>query len=98
MTKKRHEILGRNLFSPLENLLANSERRFAEFPETIAPGQPSQSDKRHSHLESCVSLALLDHLGYGPIENLDGRLNYGMDWAVEYFFSDWDRDEREAAR
>ncbi len=36
-----------------------------------------------------VMHAVLEHLGYGPIDRLLDRLNIGVDHCVEYFFGDW---------
>lgn len=90
---KRYEILGNKLYAPIEHLLGVFDREFTALQENIVPGQPHQHLRRESNLNCCVQLAILEHLGYGPIEGLADRLSYGMDWAVEYFFGDWYRDD-----
>ena len=72
-------------------------QEFAALAQNTAPGQPQQHVWRESNLNCCVQMTILEHLGCGPIEGLTDRLNYGMDWALEYCFGDWYRDE-EAAR
>jgi hypothetical protein len=90
---KRHEILNRKLYVAPEQCLALFNLEFAARPQNTAPGQPLQHVRRESNLNNCVLMAILEHAGYGPIEGLSDRLNYGMDWALEYYFGDWYRDD-----
>ncbi len=89
MIQKRHEILGRNLHTSLEECMEVTNEEYATYPELVAPGKPNQQFFREHHIGFCVGDAVLQHLGYGPIEDLQGRLNHGVDCAVEYFFGDW---------
>ncbi|MGD9724661.1 MAG: hypothetical protein AB7E98_24985 [Pirellulales bacterium] len=62
------------------------------------PGQPHQQLVRESQVARSVICAVLEHLGYGPIDNLAWRLNHGVDCSVEYFFGDWWRGDEEDAK
>jgi hypothetical protein len=89
MTLKRHEILGKNLYNSLEECKRCLEKLEAMNLESIAPGKPQQESGRRSQIDCAVIWAVLEHLGYGPIENLAGLLNQGVDRAIEYFYGDW---------
>jgi hypothetical protein len=36
-----------------------------------------------------VNVAVLEHLGYGPMQDLAMHLNKGIDYCNEYYFGDW---------
>ncbi|MHC4402972.1 MAG: hypothetical protein ACYTG0_25200 [Planctomycetota bacterium] len=42
--------------------------------------------------------AVLEHLGYGPIEDLTAHLKRGVDRCLEYFFGDWWVGDEDDAR
>lgn len=90
MNKKRHEILGPKLRETVETtlhlLLVRGE---AKYQERTAPGQPQQQFDRAFRIGDMVNLAVLEHLGYGPIDELAVHLNKGVDYCLEYFFGDW---------
>jgi hypothetical protein len=93
MTLKRYEILGKKLHSSLEECMRMTNDEFATYADRIAPGKRKQESHRRYHINACVHCAVLEHIGYGPVEDLVGRLNHGVDCAVEYFFGDWYRPE-----
>jgi hypothetical protein len=89
MTFKRHEILGKKLHTSMEECISVTEDEFAEYAESIAPGQTGQHDTRSGIVDATVRCAVLEHLGYGYIEDLPNRLNFGADRAVDYYYTDW---------
>jgi hypothetical protein len=93
MTLKRHEVLGKKLHNSLQEFLNILRAYDAEYSQRVAPGKPTQQMSRESHIMDAVAHAVLEHLGYGPIENLAGRLNQGVDDSVEYYFGDWWRGD-----
>lgn len=86
---KRHQILKRELHETLEVTLQLLDSNEAKRGERTAPGKPQQQFDREMQLSGIVSCAVLEHLGYGPIERLESRLQTGVDLALEYFFGDW---------
>lgn len=69
----------------------------AMYLEVTAPAKPHQAFPRESQIRWSVRCAVLEHLGYGPIENLSNDLNQGVDYSLQYFFGDWWRaDETDA--
>ena len=82
---KRHEILGRNLHETREVTLSLMADRDAKFVARTAPGQPQQQFARERQIGSAVWRAVLEHLGYGPIDDLLEYLNAGVDNTLEYF-------------
>lgn len=98
MSLKPHEILGKKPYFSLEKYTQVLNREFATYPDWIAPGKPNQQISREAHIDYTVNCAVLAHLGYGPIEDLAGRLNRGVDDSVEYFFGDWWRGDEYDAR
>jgi hypothetical protein len=93
MVLKRHEILEKKLHATLEYTLSSIAESESENLERTAPGKPAQQFAREWEIRTPVRCAVLEHLGYGPIENLVGRLNRGVDRAVEYYFGDWWRGD-----
>jgi hypothetical protein len=89
MTQKRHEILGRALRTSVEVCLDCMAQEEAMYIEVTAPGKPHQAFARESQIRWAVRMAVMEHLGYGPIEDLPKRLNDGVDKSLEYFFGDW---------
>jgi hypothetical protein len=89
VSMKRHQILGKQLHNSLEECLTALARGEAITARRTAPGQPQQQFDREGELSEIVIFAVLEHLGYGPIEHLASRLNRGVDRAVEYFFGNW---------
>jgi hypothetical protein len=88
-TLKRHQVLGRELYETRDStlsLLAGAEARGREF---TARGKPHQQFARVLQVEDAVLHGVLEHLGFGPIEELGPRLHRGADCAVEYFLGDW---------
>lgn len=98
MTTKRHEVLGKQLHATLEYTLHSLfVRGEAKYKERTAPGQIQQQFNRSLRIGDMVNCAVLEHLGYGPIEGLRKHLDNGVDYACEYFFGDWWRaDESDA--
>ena len=86
---KRHQILGKNLHVPLEETLGVLACTEAEYLQLTAPGQPQQQFARELQIERAVMRAVLEHLGYGPMEDLASYLHRGVDNTLEYFFGDW---------
>jgi len=89
MTQKRHEILGRKLFDPLDVCLSVLAQGDALDAEQTAVGSARQQFARESELRRTVAYTVLEHLGYGPLPSVSARLNRGVDRAVEYFLGDW---------
>lgn len=98
MTPTRFEILGKKLRNSSEECQRNLAKSDATGEECIAPGKPHQQFAREGLISRAVIYAALEHLGYGPIENLSHRLNQGVDRAIEYFFGDWWRADESDAR
>ena len=97
MSQQRHEILGKNLHTSLEECMQCMAKEQAMYLEFTAPGKPHQQFARESQIRWAVRSAVLEHLGYGPLEGLSSRLNEGVDRALDYFFGDWWRlDETDA--
>lgn len=86
---KRHQILGKNLHTTLEECLYCFARREKEYPERTIPEKKTQQFTRELYISEKVSYAVFDHLGYGPTEGLREHLDRGVDEALEYFFGDW---------
>ncbi|MES2790451.1 MAG: hypothetical protein V4719_12645, partial [Planctomycetota bacterium] len=90
MSVKRYQVLGKALHSSLEytlkSVLVDSESHYSE---RTARGQIQQQFDRVLNIGDMVAAATLEHLGYGPIDNLHIYLNRGVDRSVEYFFGDW---------
>jgi len=90
MALKRHEILGKNLFETpevtLDLVLVQGEERYVR---RTAPGQIQQEFDRALNVGDIVFCAVLNHLGYGPIERIEFYLHRGVDRSIEYFFGDW---------
>ena len=98
MGKKRHKILGKELYetpATTLQLIRGSEERYAK--ET-APGRPEQQYARERRTDLAVVYAVFEHLGYGPVEDLESQLNLGVDRSLEYFFGDWWRGDASDAR
>ncbi len=89
MSMKRHQILGRELFTSLDECLTVLAEQESDYRKLIAPGRPQQQFTRERWVNNAVMHAVLEHLGYGPIKGLISRLEQGVDRAVEYFFGDW---------
>ncbi len=83
---KRHEILGNHIEG---DLAAITRRREARFEKRTKIAGKSQQLTRESDLDLHVVFAVKEHLGYGPIENLESRLQRGVDRSVQYFTGDW---------
>jgi hypothetical protein len=94
---KRHQILGRELFEPLDVTIKLLDEGIARAIERTAPGCPQQQFIRLLHLDKIVFFAVLEHLGYSPIDNLRSRIDSGVDRAVEYFWGDWWKGDEEDA-
>jgi len=95
--RKRHQILGRELHETREKTLELLAQDEAKYRERTKPGRPNQQFRRELYLDSCVACAVLEHLGYGPIENLASWLDGGVTAALDYFFGDWWEDDEEDA-
>ncbi len=95
---KRHEILGRNLHETREITLSMLAKGEAKCLQRTAPGQPQQQFDRERQIGLAVGHAVLEHLGYGPIERLPERLNAGVDQTLEYYFGDWWKADEDDAR
>jgi hypothetical protein len=63
--------------------------RDTKFVARTAPGQPQQQFARERQIGSAVWRAVLEHLGYGPIDGLLEHLNAGGDHTLEYFSGEW---------
>jgi hypothetical protein len=97
MALKRHEILGKNLHSTVEECVQCMAAEEAMYREFTAPGKPHQVFARESQIRWAVRCAVLEHLGFGLVENLSTHLNQGVDRSLAYFFGDWWRaDETDA--
>lgn len=87
---KRHQILGKELRATLEYTLHSLfVRGEAKYLERTAPGQIQQQFNRALSIGDSVICAVLDHLGYGPINGSSAFVNRGVDRSIEYFFGDW---------
>jgi hypothetical protein len=53
---------------------------------------------RNQEIGELLDFAVLEHVGYGPIQDLPGRLNHGVNCALEYFFGDWWKANEEDAK
>lgn len=93
MAINRHQVLGKELRTSVEECLRLLAQDEATYIERTAPGQPQQQFDRELGIGDAVACAVLEHLGYGPVEDLRARLEQGVDRAVEYFFGDWWRHD-----
>jgi hypothetical protein len=93
MTLQRSEILGKKLRETRDKTLEILARDDARHAEATVPGRPQQQFARETYISTAVTFAVVEHLGFGPIENLAGRLNHAMDCSVEYFLGDWWRGD-----
>jgi hypothetical protein len=98
MTIARREILGKKLHTSLDVCLECMDQEAALYAESTAPGKPHQAFARESQIRWAVRWAILEHLGYGPIQNLSDRLNEGVDRSLEYFLGDWWHADESDAR
>src|SRR5262245_5729141 len=98
MNAKRHQILGKNLHNSVSDCLDVLRSSDQDDRALIAAGNRSQFGFRLSLILASLHYPVLEHLGYGPIEDLRQRLDEGMDAAVDYFFGDWWRADKEDAR
>lgn len=89
MNKKRHEILGKDLHCTWQETLDSIAEAEANRVRQTEPGQPQQQFSRELQIGAAVNIAVYQHLGYGPMEDLEAQLNRGLDRALEYFFGDW---------
>lgn len=94
---KRHEILGRKLQSRADLLQSIAHGEALALKILATPGAMKHK-QRASHMDAKVSWALVEHLGYGPVEGLMARLEKGVDEAVEYFFGDWWKGNEDDAK
>ena len=69
-----------------------------DYVRETSPGQPHQQFTREGRIAETVIYAVLEHLGYGPIDMLSARLDQGVDRAVEYFLGDWWTGDEDDAR
>ncbi len=91
MSRKRHEILGKELHVPLSEslgVLGECEKDY-ELEITTRPLPGGQQYSRASYLGDVIFYAVLEHLGFGPIDNLKARIDRGVDEALDYFLKDW---------
>lgn len=91
MTRPRHQILGKDLHVPLAEslgVLAQDEKDYeVETKPGLLPG--GQNGTRGNAIANALFYAVLEHLGYGPIDRLKTRIERGVDEAVDYFWGDW---------
>jgi hypothetical protein len=71
---------------------------FADALKAPATGFYQEHTGRNDEIGALLDFAVLQHLGYGPIKDLAGRLNHGVTRALDYFFGDWWRGSEEDAR
>jgi hypothetical protein len=96
--KKRHQILRKKLHTSRKvclEVMASYEPKYAT---RTARGQPQQQFEREMAIGRAVVYAVLEHLGYGPVEDLTAHLDRGMDRSLEYFFGDWWVGDEDDAR
>ncbi|MCU0873958.1 MAG: hypothetical protein MUE50_16600 [Pirellulaceae bacterium] len=86
---KRQEILGNTLRETREVTLRCWDDSRNLNLSCIVPGRPQQQFARQLLIMNAVAFAVLEHLGYGPMEHMRDRLNEGVDQTLEYFFGDW---------
>jgi hypothetical protein len=86
---KRYEILGKRLHNSREQFLHFLEKGDADALARRADPRSFQQFDRELQISGIVTYAVLEHLGYGPIENLAAKLERGVDNAIEYFFGNW---------
>lgn len=84
----RHEILGRQV----EFLDYVKGPYLSEREGQCASTQLLAEFDRLYWISHKLEYALLEHLGYGPVMDIEHHLNHGMDMCLEYFFTDWWKD------
>ena len=89
---KRHQVLGNNLQLSVEKCLAIIDKNANDSRELIKAGTSPQHIARDLRVSNSLLRPVFEHLGYGPIEGIQIRLDEGMDAAVEYFCGDWWRN------
>lgn len=100
MLRKRHEILGKELHCPLSESLEILRKKETDYELEITTQPPpiGQQFTRERYLRDVVYFAVLEHLGFGPINNLNGRILRGVKEASDYFLAEWWRANEDDAR
>jgi hypothetical protein len=71
---------------------------FADALKAPATGLYQEHTGRNEEIGALLDFAVLQHLGYGPINDLVGRLNHGVTSALDYFCGDWWKRTEEDAK
>lgn len=90
---KRHELLEFKIKEP--DFLFNTylPERLSKYQVLTQPGSYNQISYRFSAIDDECCEAALEHLGFGPIQDVQLHLNRGMDYCVEFYLSDWWRQQ-----
>lgn len=94
----RHEILGCKLRETRDVTLACLEKDDQDALSRIGSRQRAQQFDRQMLIMRIVYRAVLEHLGYGPIDGLRERLDLGVDQTIDYFPGDWWKTDEYDAR
>jgi hypothetical protein len=82
---KNYELLGHKweYYKPLPEILQEMEA------DEILSRDSHSAEARSEQIQRLLEYPAFQHLGFGPIDGVREKMEYGVDLAIEYFCSNW---------